>query len=84
MSVSTHALPHRVGVSPPHDRPQVPPEQTSPAAHVTPQPPQFARLDCVSTHEDPQRVGVAPPHSSPQVPPEQTSPGEQTTPQPPQ
>jgi hypothetical protein len=34
MSVLTHAPPQSVGVVPPHDRPHVPPAQTSPEAHV--------------------------------------------------
>jgi hypothetical protein len=68
---------------PRHWIPHEPWEQTSPAAHGFPQPPQFAGSFWISTQRPPHAV-VPPEHASAQVPPEQTSPGAHVVPQPPQ
>jgi hypothetical protein len=70
-------------VPPEHASAQVPPEQTSPGAHVVPQPPQFAGSVWVLTQLWPHFV-EPPPHESAQAPPEQTSPGAHVVPQAPQ
>ena len=86
--LSTHCVPHRLsgGV---HSAWQVPPEHTSPVAHVFPQVPQFAWSVCVLAQygapASPPGQSVSPaPHESEHAPPLQTFPVGQTFPQVPQ
>jgi hypothetical protein len=72
--VSTHALPHRVGVNPKHPMPQVPPLHTENPlpdvgpGHALPHAPQFLRSELSSTHAVLQRLGVGFVHVSPHTP----------------
>ena len=81
--MSTHEAPHSVGVSPPHESPQVPPLHTSPAPQAIPQPPQCSRSVPRSRHAPSHSVRPAP-HDVSHEPALHTSPLAQALPHAPQ